>query len=121
MSCGMFDEYVENPSATKFNGEAQWVTIWVYERQTAIAEGLLIPYQFRSEGQVIEVCFTKRLYAKSGRSPRTMKQIAKTGLNMLCEPQQEDTEYLKRRTVREGKIFLVQDKSGITFMETADP
>jgi len=117
----MFDEYVENQEATECNSEPRWVTIWVYERQTAIAEGLLIPYQFRSEGQGIEVCFTKYLYAKSGRSPRTMKQIAKTGLNMLCEPQQEDTEYLKRRTVREGKIWVVQDKSGITFMETAHP
>ena len=120
MSCGLLDQYKPFPNANHLDADARWITLHVSGRAVAIEEGLLVPYEFLHEGEVVEVCFTDRLYAEYGGSPVAMKPIAETGFKTLSKPHRDDTVYLRRRVIREADILVIQDRYGITFMELED-
>lgn len=120
MCCGLLDNYEPVPHANHLDEDARWITLHILGRGVAIEEGLLVRYELLYEGKIQEVFFTDRVYAKYSESPVMMKQIAKTGLEMLCKPFRTDNEYLKRRLIREYNILVVQDRYGITFMDKSD-
>ncbi len=119
MSCGMYDDYESVPRVSDLDEEARWVTLWVYGRKVSIEEGLLVPVNIQQDGEMIEVCFSDRLYAKYGGIPATLQRIFDDGFKMLSNPRKSDNAQYRRRRVQED-ILLVQDRYGIMFISPED-
>ena len=85
----------------------------LHRRRTARASRI----QFN--GEMVEVCFNDRLYAKYGDSPPTLQQIFDNGFNMLSKPHKSDDVCYRRRRVQ-SDVLIVQDRYGIMFIEPSD-
>ena len=118
----MFDDHSE----TRFsdneaeNADARWVTLFVHGRETAISEGLLVPFQVPFGGEMTEVCFIDQLVVKYNGSEEILEPLAQEGLRLLCKPDSEDDGYYRRRLMTDEDILVVQDRYGITLMEPSD-
>ena len=119
MSCGLLDNYEQTPNAVDLDEDDRWLTLFVHGRQVSIEEGLLVPVEVNFQGDMVEVCFTDRLYAKYGKPPETFQRLFDEGFNMLSKPRKSDDVCYRRRRVQDD-VLLVQDRYGIMLMEPSD-
>lgn len=90
--------------------------ISVYTTQQAIKDGLLIKTGYLQPDN-IPVLFTSNLFYDV---KNTYKIIINKGLELLKQPNKEDTEYMKLRVIEKNKIWVIADLQGITFMKPED-
>ena len=90
--------------------------ISVYTTQQAIDDGHLIKTGELMPGHV-KVLFTQNLFTEV---KEIYKQIINRGLEMLREPDKEDTNYMKLRIIQQNKIWVIANQEGVTFMKPED-
>lgn len=103
----------------KKNGDDFWgPVIYKYTAKDAVEDGIFI--EVGSVGDE-PVYFTSNLFEWGGYQDRDKRiALVKKGLELLQEPDPEDTEYMKLRVIKKGEIWVVRTGEGITFMKPED-
>lgn len=86
---------------------------YVYTRQQAIADGILISISER-------LVFTANLFKDSYEDAERRNNLIAKGLRMLAVPDAEDSPAMKLRVIEEGRIWVIQDGDGICFLKPED-
>ncbi|MCA9459647.1 MAG: hypothetical protein KC550_03810 [Nanoarchaeota archaeon] len=88
-----------------------------YTQEDAINDGILVIV-----GKVddINIVFTTNLFDEGYHEFTKRNTLVKKGLNLLEKPDKEDTNYMKLRVIEKGKIWVVYNAEGITFMKPED-
>jgi len=91
--------------------------IYSYTKEQAIEDGVLV-----SVGTVgtQSVVFTSNLFADGYEDKQKRIELVNRGLEMLKQPDPEDTDYMKLRVIEKDKIWVILDGSGITFLRPED-
>lgn len=91
--------------------------ISVYTQDEAISDGVLISVGTCGHNRVV---FTSNLFNDGYEdSDARMRLIAK-GLKMLNEHNPDDTDFMRLRVIEEGRIWVIHDGNGLTFMKPED-
>ena len=96
--------------------------IYSYTQDEAVKDGALdVVGKLTGTGGKL-IVFTRGLmemdeYEKS-QEARTM--LIEKGLNLLKIPNKEDTNYMMLRVIEKGKIWVIADGNGLTFMRPED-
>ncbi len=104
------------------NGE-EWPIISEYTMDQAIEDGILIEVGEvqRNDGTKIRVVFTRTLFEEGGYEDKTKRvALVARGMELLKKSDPEDTDYMRLRVIEKGKIWVIQDGNGITFMKPED-
>ena len=107
---------------TIINGE-EWLIISEYTMDQAIQDGILIEVGEvqRNDGTTISVVFTRTLFEEGGYEDKTKRvALVTTGMELLKKTDPEDTDYMRLRVIEKGKIWVIHDGNGITFMKPED-
>lgn len=104
MSCGLFDN-------------AQLLCL--YTREQAIEDGLLIPYQFPYQGEMIDCCFSLGLWEEYRYSQTRLKELCRKGMRLLEQYDEEDGWGRKLRVIS-SNIWVIDDEEGLTFLRPED-
>jgi hypothetical protein len=89
--------------------------ILVYTQKQAINDGRLIKTGELMPNHV-PVIFTSNLFADV---KDTYQKIIDTGLELLRQPNKEDSDYMKLRIIQKD-IWVVANSEGVTFMKPGD-
>ena len=104
------------------NGE-EWPIISEYTMDQGIEDGILIvvgEVQMK-DGTKIRVVFTRTLFEEGGYEDKTKRLALVTrGMELLKNPDPEDTDYMRLRVIEKGRTWVIQDGNGITFMKPED-
>ena len=104
------------------NGE-EWPIISEYTMDQVIGDGILIEVGEvqREDGAKIKVVFTRNLFEEGGYEDKTKRVALVTkGMELLKNSDPEDTDYMRLRVIVKGKIWVIHDGNGITFMKPED-
>ena len=104
MVCGMLDNAL---------------LISLSERETAIEEGILVPYQFPYKGEMIDCCFSITLWEQYRYSQSKLKQLCRKGMKLLSQYDDEDGWGEKRRFITDD-IWVILDDDGLLFVHKKD-
>lgn len=88
-----------------------------YTMQDAINDGVLVLVGKVDE---INVVFTSNLFSDGYEDYTKRNALVKKGLDLLQKPDKEDTNYMKLRVIEKGKIWVIHNGEGITFMKPED-
>jgi type I site-specific restriction endonuclease len=97
---------------TKIYGEP----ISVYTTKQAIDDGILVKTGYLQPNN-IPVIFTSNLF---NEVKNDYKNIINKGLELLKQPNKEDTDYMKLRVIEKNKIWVIANAEGVTFMKPED-
>jgi type I site-specific restriction endonuclease len=97
---------------TKIYGEP----ISVYTTKQAIDDGILVKTGYLQPNN-IPVLFTSNLFYEVKND---YKNIINKGLELLKQPNKEDTDYMKLRVIEKNKIWVIANAEGVTFMKPED-
>jgi len=93
--------------------------ISVYTQDQAIRDGILVFVGKLTSGA--RVVFTRNLFdSEEYNTPEMRLDIMRKGLELLAKPSSEDTSHMKRRVLDEGRVWVIMDGNGITFMHPED-
>ena len=93
--------------------------IGLCQREQAIEEGLLIPYQFPNKGEMVDCCFSKRLWERYRYSQSKLKPLCRKGIKLLELYDEEDGDGQKRRVITD-EIWVIEDSDGLLFTHPQD-
>lgn len=99
------------PSPEEFFGEV----IDSYPLEQAIEDGFLVKVGEFANGKPI--VFTMNLFEEVKDN---YKEIVKKGIELLKKLDPEDTECMRLRVIEKGRIWIVLDGNGCTFMKPVD-
>ncbi len=105
MCCGLFDD-------------ADMIS--VYTREQAIADEILIPYQFTYKRKKTDCCFSRGLWTKHCHCPSQLREICRKGMQLLELYDEEDDGNRKLRVISKSRIWVIEDREGITFLQPQD-
>lgn len=91
--------------------------IYSYTQEQAIEDGILV--KVGACGKV-PVIFTTNLFYDGYEDREKRVELVKKGLEMLKQPDKEDTDYMKLRVIEKDKIWVILDGNGITFLKPED-
>jgi len=96
----------------------EFEVISTYTQAQAIADGVLVVTGYCGNQKVI---FTTNLFY-DGYSEDVEKrtELVKKGLEMLKKDDPEDSNYMRLRVIEKGKIWVIWNHEGITFMKPED-
>ena len=91
--------------------------IYTYSREQAIEDGVLV-----SVGSVgnQSVVFTTNLFKDGYEDKDKRIALVNRGLDMLKQPDPEDTPYMHLRVIEKDKIWVIWNGEGFTFMKPED-
>src|SRR5512139_325467 len=101
----------------------EWPIISEYTMDQAIEDEILIEVVEvqRNDRTKIRVVFTRTLFEEGGYEDKTKRVALVTrGIELLKKPDPDDTDYMRLRVIETGKIWVIQDGNGITFMKPED-
>jgi hypothetical protein len=104
------------------NGE-EWPIISEYTMNQGIEDGILVEVGEiqRDGGSKITVVFIQTLCEEGGYEDKTKRVALVTrGIELLKNSDPEDTEYMRLRVIEKGKIWVIHDGNGITFLKPED-
>ncbi len=88
-----------------------------YTQEQAIEDGILV--KVGTYGK-LPVVFTTNLFYDGYEEKEKRIELVKKGLEMLKQPDKEDTDYMKLRVIEKDKIWVILDGDGITFLKPED-
>ncbi len=89
------------------------------ERETAIEEGILVPYQFPDKGEMIDCCFSITLWEQYRYSQSKLKQLCRKGMKLLQLYDEKDFWGQKRRVIT-ADVWVIDDDDGLLFVHKKD-
>lgn len=101
----------------------EWPIISGYTVDQGIEYGVLIEVGEvqRGDGTKIKIVFTRTLFEEGGYEDETKRVALVTrGMELLKNSDPEDTDYMRLRVIEKGKIWVIHDGNGITFMRPED-
>lgn len=98
------------------NGKRSEV-IFAYTQAQAIEDGVLIHVGYCGNQKVI---FTSNLFAEGYEDAEKRRLLVERGLQLLRQPDGEDTKYMKLRVIEKDRIWVVLNAEGFTFMKPED-
>ena len=104
------------------NGE-EWPIISEYTMEQGIEDGILVEVGevLEKDGIKIRVVFTRALFEEGGYENKARRiALVRKGIELLMDPDSEDTDYMKLRVIEKGEIWVIHDGNGITFMKPED-
>ena len=94
-----------------------WEVISRYTQEQAIEDGVLV--KVGSAGN-LPVVFTSNLFYDRYEDKENRVVLVERGLVSLQQIDKEDTDYMKLRVLEPGKIWVILNGDGITFMKPED-
>lgn len=92
--------------------------IYSYTREQAIEDGVLI---LSGTVGATSVVFTSNLFADGYEDKEKRIALVNRGLEMLRQPDLEDSDYMKLRVIEKDKIWVIWHAGeGFTFMKPED-
>lgn len=91
--------------------------IYAYTREQAIEDGVLVPVGMAGNQSVV---FTSNLFADGYEDKDKRIALVNRGLEMLRQPNPEDSEHMKLRVIEKDKIWVIWNGEGFTFMKPED-
>jgi type I site-specific restriction endonuclease len=92
--------------------------IYSYTREQAIEDGVLI---LSGTVGATSVVFTSNLFADGYEDKEKRIALVNRGLEMLRQPDPEDSDYMKLRVIEKDKIWVIWHAGeGFTFMKPED-
>ena len=88
-----------------------------YTQEQAIEDGILVKVGACGK---LRVVFTTNLFYDGYEEKEKRIELVKKGLEMLKQPDKEDTDYMKLRVIEKDKIWVILDGNGITFLKPED-
>ena len=88
----------------------------VYSQRDALDDGILIVVS-ADKVTGLPIFFTSNLF--EDRQGQVLQIISK-GLELLKQPDSEDSEYMKLRVIEKDSIWVVWNPKGFTFMKPED-
>lgn len=88
-----------------------------YTQEQAIEDGILVKVGTCAR---LPVVFTTNLFYDGYEEKDKRIELVKRGLEMLKQPDKEDTDYMKLRVIEKDKIWVILDGDGITFLKPED-
>lgn len=97
----------------KFYGEP----IFTYTTEQAVEDGVLV-----ETGRVgrHRVYFTRTLWEEGYEDLERRTHLVRQGLELLRQPDPEDTNYMKLRVIEEDKIWVIAEPGKVTYMKPED-
>ena len=102
---------------TEQNKKEDFELVHVYTQEQAIEDGVLAHVGYCGNQKVI---FTSNLFAEGYEDEDKRRALVMRGLEMLKEPDPEDTDYMKLRVIEKGSIWVIWNAEGFTFMKPED-
>jgi hypothetical protein len=100
------------------NEEEKFELIYEYTREQAVSDGILVPVGRVGNQSVV---FTSNLFADGYQDEQKRIELVNRGLEMLRQPDPEDSEYMKLRVIEKGKIWVIWHAGeGFTYMKPED-
>ena len=96
-----------------------WEVISSYSTEQAVEDGVLrlIGYVEKSGDLVY---FTTNLLRDGYENETKRKELVYRGLELLQQPSEEDTQYMKLRVIEQGIVWVIQEQGKLTFMKPED-
>jgi len=91
--------------------------IYRYTQEQAIEDGILVKVGTCGK---LPVIFTSNLFHDGYEDKEKRIELVKKGLELLRQPDKEDTDYMKLRVIEKRRIWVVLDGNGITFLKPED-
>ena len=91
--------------------------ISVYTQDQAIEDGVLVHTGYCGKERVV---FTNNLFHEGYEDLDKRTALIKKGLEMLKKDDPEDTSYMRLRVIEKGKIWVIWNGDGFTFMKPED-
>lgn len=95
----------------------EWEVIYTYTREQAIEDGILVPVGFIGSQSVV---ITANLFKEGYEDEQKRKDLINRGLELLRQPDPEDTEDMKLRAIEKNKIWVIWNAEGFTYMKPED-
>ncbi|MDA2912533.1 hypothetical protein MYX77_00985 [Acidobacteriia bacterium AH_259_A11_L15] len=91
--------------------------IYSYTTEQAVEDGILV-----HTGTVgpHKVYFARTLFDEGYEDLQKRVDLVNTGLELLRQPDPEDTPYMKLRVLRKDKIWVVAEPGKLTYMKPED-
>lgn len=83
-----------------------WPVISVYTEEQAVEDGVLVPVGYAGD---LSVYFTGNLMAEGYTDREKRTDLVKQGLDLLRQPDEEDTEYMRLRVIEVDKAWVIQE------------
>lgn len=99
------------------NNDKEPEVIYTYTREQAIDDGILVPVGKVGNQSVV---ITSNLFKESYEDEEKRKALVNRGLELLRQPDPEDTSYMKLRVIEKDKIWVIWNGEGFTFMKPED-
>ena len=96
--------------------------IFKYTPDDAVRDGVLIPVgeMTYTHGPPTPLYFTSNLFADGYEDDMKRKELVYRGLDLLRKPDEQDSDYMRLRVIEEGRIWVILDGQGYTFMKPED-
>ena len=93
--------------------------ISTYTQEEAIQDGILVQVGMLASGRPI--VFTSHLFDSGGYHDLSrMLELIERGMSLLKMPDPEDSPHMKLRVIEEGRIWVIWNAEGITFLRPED-
>lgn len=92
--------------------------IYTYTAEDAVSDGISIPIGTAGDEPVY---FTSSPFSDGyERQPEKIRELVERGLELLRQPEEEDTDYMRLRVVEKDRIWAILDGDGYKFMKLED-
>ena len=100
------------------NGKQHCNVIFAYTQAQAIEDGVLVHVGWCGGMKVV---LTRNLFYEGYEDVQRRKELVARGLELLKNPDAEDSEYMKLRVIEKDKLWLIWSAGeGFVFMKPED-
>jgi len=91
--------------------------IFVYTTEDAVEDGVLVPVGSVGRDKVY---FTSNLFSEGYENLQKRTDAVNRGLELLRQPDREDTQYMKLRVIERDKMWVIAEPGKLTYMKPED-
>ena len=91
--------------------------IYSYTTEQGVEDGILIHTGSAGEHRIY---FTRTLWDEGYDDLQKRVDLVKRGLDLLRQPDSEDTKYMKLRVIEKDKIWVIAEPGKLTYMKPDD-
>jgi hypothetical protein len=89
-----------------------------YTARDAVADGVFVEVGSIGDNPVY---FTRNLFDSGGYEDKEKRvELVKMGIDLLNEPDSEDSDSMHLRVIEKGEIWVVYNGEGLTFLKPED-
>lgn len=109
--------YIKDGNSDDLLKELFGEPIFTYTTEQAVEDGVLIPVGTVGPHQVY---FTAALFAEGHEDKQKRVDLVNRGLELLRQPDPEDTRYMKLRVIEKDKVWVIAEPGKLTYLKPED-